>query len=262
MLLNCAIIQMDVAFGQPMANMATVEQKIAEASKAKPDVIILPELWTTGYDLARLDDIADPEASQAKAFISSLANHYGVHIIAGSTAERQGTEVWNTMLAFDQQGELIGQYRKVHLFRLMDEEKYLKAGDQLGLFELASIPCAGVICYDIRFPEWIRKHVLAGAQVIFVVAEWPMPRLAHWRNLLITRAIENQCYIVACNRVGADPNNTFAGHSMVIDPWGEIVAEAGAGEEILSAAIDLAQVAKIRKQIPIFTDRRPDLYRF
>jgi omega-amidase len=148
----------------------------------------------------------------------------------------------------------------VHLFRLMNEEKYLQPGEQMGSFSLDGIPCAGVICYDIRFPEWIRKHVVAGAQVLFVVAEWPMPRLAHWRHLLITRAIENQCYVIACNRVGSDPDNTFAGHSLIIDPWGEIVAEASPEEETLLAEIDLAQVSQIRKRIPIFSDRRPELY--
>ncbi|KPC74679.1 hydrolase [Thermoactinomyces vulgaris] len=257
---KCAVIQMDIAFGQPEQNMAVAEQKIAAAAADKPDVIILPELWTTGYDLTRLDEIADPMAMKTKAFMSQLARQHGVHIIAGSVAERQGEGTWNTLIAFDRRGEQVGEYRKVHLFRLMNEEKYLQPGEQMGSFSLDGIPCAGVICYDIRFPEWIRKHVVAGAQVLFVVAEWPMPRLAHWRHLLITRAIENQCYVIACNRVGSDPDNTFAGHSLIIDPWGEIVAEAGPEEETLLAEIDLAQVPQIRKRIPIFSDRRPELY--
>ncbi|MFC7440681.1 carbon-nitrogen family hydrolase [Laceyella putida] len=260
MRLKCAVIQMDIAFGQPESNMAMVERKIADAATNNPDVIVLPELWTTGYDLPRLDEIADSDAATVKAFMAKLARQYGVHIIAGSVAERNAAGTWNTLLAFNSHGEQVGEYRKVHLFRLMDEEKYLQPGERMGSFELAGIPCAGVICYDIRFPEWIRKHVVAGAHVLFVVAEWPMPRLSHWRNLLITRAIENQCYVVACNRVGSDPNNTFAGHSLIVDPWGEIVVEAGADEQTLFAEIDLDQVTHIRKQIPIFTDRRPDLY--
>lgn len=117
-----------------------------------------------------------------------------------------------------------------------------------------------MICYDIRFPEWIRAHTTKGAEAIFVVAEWPEPRLAHWRSLLIARAIENQCYVIACNRVGNDANNIFAGHSMIIDPWGEIIAEAGEKEEILTASINLDKVTEVRKTIPIFADRKPEYY--
>jgi omega-amidase len=95
---------------------------------------------------------------------------------------------------------------------------------------------------------------------MFVVAEWPIQRLEHWRALLIARAIENQCYVIACNRSGSDPNNTFAGHSMVIGPWGDVIAEAGEGQEILVAEIDLDQVKDARSRIPIFADRRPELY--
>lgn len=97
--------------------------------------------------------------------------------------------------------------------------------------------------------------------MLFISAEWPLPRLAHWRALLISRAIENQCYVVACNRVGSDPANAFAGHSMIIDPWGDIVCEASGREEILSGELDLAKVREVRGHIPIFADRRPELYR-
>ncbi len=117
-----------------------------------------------------------------------------------------------------------------------------------------------MICYDIRFPEWIRSHTAEGAEAIFVVAEWPLSRLTHWRTLLTARAIENQCYVIACNRAGSDPNNTFAGHSIIIDPWGEIIAEAGEGQEILHGEINLSIVEEVRKGIPIFDDRRPEFY--
>lgn len=93
-----------------------------------------------------------------------------------------------------------------------------------------------------------------------VVAEWPKPRVDHWRSLLISRAIENQCFVMACNRSGSDPNNTFGGHSLIIDPWGTVVAEGGLDEEIVYGEVDFSEVEAIRRQIPIFQDRRPDLY--
>ncbi|GAA3322609.1 hypothetical protein GCM10020331_043160 [Ectobacillus funiculus] len=106
-----------------------------------------------------------------------------------------------------------------------------------------SITCRAPALFAMTFvfPEWLRVHTSKGAEVLFVVAEWPLPRLVHWRTLLTARAIENQCYVVACNRAGSDPNNVFAGHSMIIDPWGEVVAEAGEGEEMLVGTLDFAK---------------------
>lgn len=259
MKLNIAILQLDIVFGNPEANLQKVEKHLKKF-ESNLDLIMLPELWTTGYDLGRLEEIADPEANKISSILSEWAQKYQVHIVAGSIAKKAEKGVFNTLLAFNRQGHKIGEYDKVHLFRLMDEEKYMVPGNQLGLFELENIPCAGVICYDIRFPEWVRSHVLKGAQILFVPAEWPITRLDHWRTLLISRAIENQCYVIACNRVGSDPNNTFAGHSMIIDPWGEIIAEAGQEETVLMGEIDLARVKQVRSQIPIFSDRRPELY--
>ncbi|MDQ0195174.1 carbon-nitrogen family hydrolase [Paenibacillus wynnii] len=258
--MRISLIQMDIAFGNPEANYSAVELKIREAAAGAPDCLILPELWTTGYDLTRLTDIADTDGGITKKFISSLAKKYGINIVAGSIAKMNSDGITNSMLVFNRQGELVGEYSKLHLFGLMEEHLYLQPGESKGLFTLDGVPSAGVICYDIRFPEWIRAHMTQGAEVLFVSAEWPLPRLSHWRALLISRAIENQCYVVACNRTGTDPANTFAGHSMIIDPWGEIVCEASESEAILSGVLDLDKVRLIRQQIPIFLDRRPHLY--
>ncbi|MGP4062687.1 carbon-nitrogen family hydrolase [Halobacillus sp. H74] len=253
-----AILQMDIAFGDPEANREKATKKIKEAAK-KSEVILLPELWTTGYDLSRFNEIAEDMNGPTHQLIKDLARQYGV-TIAGSIAENDEGQYYNTFVAYNATGERILKYRKAHLFRLMNEEKHLFSGNQKGSFTLENVPVAGVICYDIRFPEWMRTHMLNGSRGLFVVAEWPKPRVDHWRNLLISRAIENQCFVIACNRVGADPNNTFGGHSIVVDPWGNVVAEGGENEEILYAEIDFSAVESIREQIPIFQDRRPDLY--
>lgn len=258
--MKISLIQLDIAFGNPGANYAAAEQLIRRAAAAKPDCLILPELWTTGYDLTRLEQIADPDGEETKAMISALAREYGINIVAGSVASKQSAGITNSMFVFNREGGLAGEYSKLHLFRLMDEHLYLQPGEAKGLFTLDGALCAGLICYDIRFPEWVRAHTALGAEVLFVSAEWPMPRLAHWRALLISRAIENQCYVIACNRAGADPANVFAGHSMIIDPWGDVISEAAESEMILSGSIDLQKVREVRQQIPIFTDRRPELY--
>ncbi len=202
-----ACIQMDIAFGDTNKNYQLAERLIEQAVSEKPDIIVLPELWTTGYDLTRLDTIADKDAQETITFLKHAAKKYQVHFVGGSVANRVDIGVMNTLLIINKDGELVHQYNKLHLFKLMDEHLHLKAGAEKGLFKLADCQFAGVICYDIRFPEWIRSHTAQGAEALFVVAEWPAPRLAHWRALLIARAIENQCYVIACNRSGSDLNN-------------------------------------------------------
>jgi omega-amidase len=255
-----ACLQMDIAFGNAAQNYVAASNLIEKASSGTPDIIVLPELWTTGYDLENLKDTADEEAREASAFLKETAIKHKVHFVGGSVANKTESGIENTMLVFDKNGEQAGKYSKLHLFKLMDEHLYLAAGMEKGLFSLDSHKFAGLICYDIRFPEWVRAHALQEVEAMFVVAEWPIQRLEHWRALLIARAIENQCYVIACNRSGSDPNNTFAGHSMVIGPWGDVIAEAGEGQEILVAEIDLDQVKDARSRIPIFADRRPELY--
>ncbi|MCT8138386.1 carbon-nitrogen family hydrolase [Anaerobacillus sp. CMMVII] len=260
MFVNVTCLQIDIDFGNPVKNQQRVKEEITKAISHSPDVIVLPELWSTGYDLPRLDEIADDNGTYTKHFLSQLAKTHHVNIVGGSVAKKSATGVTNTMYIFDRQGNCVGEYSKVHLFKLMDEHLYLQAGNKMGHFELEGVPSSGVVCYDIRFPEWIRAHTTKGAEIVFVVAEWPLARVEHWRTLLLSRAIENQCYVVACNRTGHDPNNEFAGNSMIIDPWGNVVAEAGKEPMQLTANLDLEKVTQVRSQIPIFADRRTDLY--
>ncbi|MFD1735522.1 carbon-nitrogen family hydrolase [Bacillus salitolerans] len=258
--LKISCIQFDIVFGDPNENYNIVAEKMTLALSDNPDVIVLPELWSTGYDLTRLDEISDKNGERALTFLTNFAKENKIILIGGSIAKQTSEGVYNTMLIIGRDGNLLGEYSKLHLFKLMDEHHHLQPGVKDGLFEIGNTLCAGLICYDIRFPEWVRKHTSQGAQIVFVVAEWPLPRLAHWRTLLISRAIENQCYVIACNRSGSDPRNVFAGHSMIIDPWGEIISEANETEFILTGTIDTEKVTSVRKQIPIFEDRRPEFY--
>lgn len=261
MKMKIAIAQMDIAYGKPEENYAIADRLIHEAAEGKPDLVVLPELWTTGYDLERLGEIADDRAEESIAFLENKAAENNINLIGGSVANRTSAGVENTFLVISKEGNLVHKYSKLHLFQLMDEHHYFIPGTGTANFELDGHGFAGFVCYDIRFPEWLRKHASKGAEAIVVVAEWPKLRVAHWRALLIARAIENQCYVIACNRAGSDPKNVFAGHSMVIDPWGEVIAEAGEGEEILTAEIAFEKVKEVRGIIPIFEDRRPEHYR-
>jgi omega-amidase len=258
--MKVACVQMNIAFGAPEKNFAAVEKYIEEAARAGADTIVFPEMWNAGYSLKELNQVADENGTRTKTLLSRLAKCYQINIVGGSVATKKDDGFYNTMYVADRTGSIVSNYDKAHLFKLMDEHLFMNAGARKNLFELDGVKCSGVICYDLRFPEWIRRHVLDGAKIIFVPAEWPAQRIDHWRILLQARAIENQCFIVAANQVGSDPNNHFGGHSMVITPWGEQLLSAQTGEGIFYADLDLAEVDRVRAAIPIFQDRRTDLY--
>lgn len=257
----CAV-QMDVVRGDRMANRAAVRRLTEQAmcSEYPPELFVLPELWSTGYDLQRAAELASPMGEEDAAFLGELAVRYRTAFVGGSVlAERNGL-VFNRAQVIDAGGRLTAGYDKIHLFRLMEEDRYLTGGSETCLFTLGGMCCALAICYDIRFCELIRKLAVHGAEVLFVSAEWPMPRREHWETLLRARAIENQMYVVACNRCGTTGKEHFAGSSMIVAPDGTVLAHAGDGEEIVCADLDIDLVRRTRETIPVFSDRMPELY--
>lgn len=260
--LHIALIQADIEIGNVQANMDNMLAMMEKAAAAnhKPDVIVLPEMWNTGYALDRIQELADPMGQETSSMLSEFARKHRIQVVGGSVAERIEDRIYNSMYVFNRNGEQIAKYSKIHLFRLMDEEKFLQAGQHTVTFDLEEMKAGASICYDIRFPELSRTLALGGAQVLFVPAEWPHPRLHHWRTLLIARAIENQMYVVACNRVGTSGETDFFGHSLIIDPWGEIIAEGDERETIVTGMLDCKLTDEVRGRIPVFEDRRPHLY--
>ncbi len=262
-LLQIVLIQSDIQIGNPDANRKHMQLLIKQAMENNPnaEIIVLPEMWNTGYALSEIHELADDQGKIEREWLQKYAAQYKVNIVAGSISEKVDGQIYNSMYIFNKEGKEVARYAKMHLFRLMDEEKYLASGEEPVTFTFDGNWTAGAsICYDIRFPELGRTLALNGAKVLFVPAEWPHPRLHHWRTLLMARAIENQMYVVSCNRVGVSKEAHFFGHSMIIDPWGEIVAEGGDQEEILTGTIDPALVDEVRGRIPVFEDRRPNLY--
>jgi omega-amidase len=260
--MRVALLQMDIVLGEPEENRRRAEARIRAAAAGGASLVVLPEMWTTGYCLDRIAALADRDLEPTAGLLSSLAKELGIWLVGGSIANRGADgRVRNTALAHGPDGTLLATYEKVHLVPMMNEHLWLAPGDRVVTFSLAGVTAGLSICYDLRFPELFRQMALAGAHLLFVPAEWPSARLHHWRILLQARAVENQCYVIACNRVGRDSDNAFPGHSTVISPWGEVLAEGEAEEATVTATIDVHAVSGIRERVPVFRDRRPDLYR-
>lgn len=253
-------IQLNVAFGDVEKNFKRAEQFIRESASKGAKLVVLPEMWNTGYALKKLNELADDHGERTTNFLQNLATELHIDIVGGSVATKRDNHFYNTMYVVDKEGKLVGEYDKVHLFSLMDEHLHLSAGSEKNNFALGDLQAAGVICYDIRFPEWLRLHTLNGAKVLFVVAQWPTPRIDHWKLLLQARAIENQCFVIAVNRISNKKEN-FNGQSMIIGPWGEVLWTGNEDEELAVIDVNLSNVDEVRGQIPVYDDRRPDLYK-
>ncbi|MDE2749637.1 MAG: carbon-nitrogen family hydrolase [Chloroflexota bacterium] len=258
--LSISLGQMQIKLARVEDNLETAERMISQAATRDSQLILLPELWSTGYDLENAGDYAD---ALGEGMFTQLAKSARDHSIAiyGSILERRGDQFMNCAAYVDAAGCLGAVYRKIHLFRLFDEHLWLGEGEAPTLLDMPGGPAGLSICYDLRFPELFRRYAVAhGARLILICAEWPLARVEHWRALLIARAIENQCYVAATNSCGDTGGAVFAGHSMIVDPWGKVIVEAGEDECLVMAEIDLDEVDRVRQTIPVFEDRRPDAY--
>jgi omega-amidase len=258
--LKISLGQMNIQLGQPAVNFETARRLAVKAALQGSDILVLPELWSTGYDLEHADAYAVPVTEGIFAETAVLAREHNLGIIGSCLSKLGEGKFGNTAVFINKDGTILTEYSKIHLFRLMDEHQFLTAGEALTPVETTWGKIGLAICYDLRFPELFRQYALADCVLTFLPAEWPHPRLAHWQTLLRARAIENQMYIVACNRVGQSKGTDFCGHSCIIDPWGDVLVEAGEEEALLTVEIDLDKVTAVRQTIPIFKDRRPQIY--
>ncbi|MEP7285065.1 MAG: carbon-nitrogen family hydrolase [Chloroflexota bacterium] len=257
--LTISLAQINVRAGNPRINWETVNEWTQEAVRRGSDLVIFPELWDNGYALDKAKDVASSLSSGLFAQVAALSRSSNIHII-GSMLEKRGVGVYNSAAFFSPRSGVLGAYRKIHLFGLMNEPQFLSAGESPLTLDTPWGRAGIAICYDLRFPELLRRYAAEGAKMLLLPAEWPTARLNHWRTLLQARAIENQYFVVACNAVGEYNGTTYAGHSMVVDPWGDLVGEAGANETMLTVKIDTDEVDAVRAQIPVMEDRRPNLY--
>ena len=255
-----ALAQMNVPIGQPQSNLARARDFAAQASAAGADLLLLPELWLHGYDLERAAERASPLGEGGFAHMSALAREFDLYL-AGSTLERHDGGVSNTAALYAPDGTLLGSYRKIHLFRLMQEHRYLAPGDHATLCPTPWGLVGLAICYDLRFPELLRTMALAGAVLFLVPAQWPVRRVEAWLLLARARAVENELFVAACNRVGGDVQVTYPGRACLVDPWGHALVEGDDQERLLVAQANLREIHKARRYLTVYEDRRPDAYR-
>ena len=260
--MKVACLQMDMLLAKPEENFSHAAELVKRAMENKPDVLVLPETWNTGFfPRENLQALCDRDGSRVRQVFGALAERYQVNIVAGSVSNVRGGKVYNTAMVFDRTGACIASYDKTHLFTPMGEDNYYTPGDRLCTFVLDGVKCGLIICYDVRFPELTRSLTVPGLDILFVVSQWPKVRTFHLRSLTTARAIENQMFLVCCNSCGTAGQTVYGGNSAIIDPWGETVALAGETEEILTADCDLQILTNIRGSIPVFRDRRPSLYK-
>ncbi|MEC9372388.1 MAG: nitrilase-related carbon-nitrogen hydrolase [Planctomycetota bacterium] len=257
------LLQYDIAWEDPAANHATVRRLVESARVAAGDLILLPEMFDTGFSL-NVDTTAD-EAGESAAFLSSLAAQTRAYVQAGLTARGPDNRGRNRALIFNPDGREIARYDKIHPFSFGREPERFSGGDRVALWrwrgptENDSISVCPVICYDLRFPELFRAGLALGAQAFAIGANWPAARVEHWRALAIARAIENQAWVLALNRCGSDPHLAYPGASLVVDPQGRVLAEAGGAEAVLTVDLPAAALAEWRETFSAWRDPRPGL---
>ncbi len=254
-----SLAQMNIQLGDVEGNFSSILPLVEEAAGQGSQLILLPELWSSGYDLKNRDKYHHENQRLLPQLLKAAQNSR--IWIGGSWIEEENGNFLNTFLLIDPQGNIAAKYSKIHLFGLMDEVQWLKGGNSI---QIARFPwgSAGLaICYDLRFPELFRRFGMEGAPATLIVAQWPARRIDHWSTLLRARAIENQMLVIAVNCVGQIGKELFGGKSAVINPWGEVLVEGSEGEAcLLTTEIDLDEVHRVRRWMPVFKDRRPDIY--
>lgn len=242
-------------------------------SCADHDLVVLPELWAAGGFSyrewsTRAQDVTGPIGSA----LAAAARDAGVWLHGGSLVERpssgergaEGNDLWNTSVVYDPHGQLVATYRKIHRFGFAGgEPKLMDAGTELVQVDIpagdtsrVSLSAALSTCYDLRFPELYRAQLDGGATGFVIPAAWPMARIEAWRLLLRARAVEDQCFVFGCNTAGTHAKTEMGGYSAVIAPTGEVLAEAGTDEQVLSVQIDPQAVQTARESFPVLADRR------
>lgn len=261
--LTVAVVQLAVKFNDVEANLVAMSEWIHRiATEQKVDLIVFPELCTTGYECGvRFTDFAQRIPGPSSNLIAQRASDFGVHVAFGMAAkEKVESIIYNAAVLVGPDGDLVGDYRKVHLKG--EERLAFRAGFKFPLLEADFGNVGLMVGWDLAFPEVARTYVLDGADLLIECANWEKPNDLEWRTYLMARAYENTCFIVAANRIGTDATLSFFGQSMIVGPRGQIYASVDEEVEGYAVAkIDLDEVRRYREELQILQARQPGAYR-
>jgi omega-amidase len=268
--MRVAALQFDVIAGDPQANLASVERGLRDARADDVELVLLPEMWTVSFMPGdRLDEGLERASHEAVQQVGRWSEELGLAACGSALGPRRGPrDLPTNRLTLFERGDAVLTYDKIHLFTPTAETEAFAPGDA----PPATVSCAGahvsgVVCYDLRFPELLRVPFRDGAELMLACAQWPGPRGRHWQSLVVGRAVENQCFVLAANRTGSAEIGRrkllleFPGNSMIASPHGEVLA-LGTGEPgLVTADLDLTEVRRYRRDVPVARDERRDLYR-
>jgi predicted amidohydrolase len=254
--MQVASIQLSVVENDKKATVDKAVECIRRARGA--DLFILPELWNVGFmSFDRYVSEAEDRNGMTLTTLRSVAKELKAFLHTGSFVEREGDKHFNSSYLLSPQGDILANYRKIHLFGYNSKEtQILNHGNQVIVADTPLGKLGLATCYDLRFPELFRRMVEKGAELFLVCSAWPYPRLEHWIMLNRVRALENQCFLVSSNSVGMNGGSQFVGHSMMVNPWGIILSSGGDEEVVLRAEFDLSEVKSARERFPALADRQ------
>ena len=264
-----ALCQMNV-IDDKETNLEKAGSMIADSINENADFIVLPEIFNCPYSNDKFIEYAEEEQESVTLNkISKLAGDNNVYILAGSIPEKEGDKIFNTSYLFDKKGQILAKHRKMHLFDIdvkdritFKESDVLTAGDEFTLAETEFGKIGIGICYDVRFVELARIMVENGAQILFYPGAFNMTTgPAHWELLFRARALDNQVFCIGvAPALNMDASYHSYGHSIITNPWGEVIAQADEKERLIICEIDLSEIKKIREEIPLLKNKRKDLY--
>lgn len=252
------LCQLDSVWENRAASHQRVRRLLSEASPGKGSLIVLPEMFSTGFS-TNLGITCQSPNREDESFLRELALDYGSNVMGGVVSPAPGGKGFNQSVTFDPDGGELARYSKIQPFLLGSEGVCHEPGSRVCTFSLGGFTVAPFVCYDLRFPEHFRTATERGADLLVVIASWPVKRYHHWLTLLQARAIENLAFVIGVNRTGADPHFLHNGRSVVVSPHGHIIADAGEDERVLSTRIEPETARKWREDFPALRDIRRDL---
>jgi len=249
--------QTDIAWEDRFANFSRIEAMARETGPIGPgSLVVFPELSTSGFTM-NVAAVAEPRDGDSAQFFSSFAKRHKCHVIAGLAVARDEPGLAaNEAVCFSPDGSEVARYRKMNPFIVAGEGNHYPAGKSPVVYQIGDWKVAPLVCYDLRFPEPFRTATAMGAELLVVIANWPVIRVDHWTTLLRARAIENQAYVVGVNRTGSDPTLEYPGASIIVGPQGEILAAADDSISVLTASLDREKLVNWRRDFPAISHLR------